>query len=169
MSGLWIRGISCSAIISLIEWQKTCLCSIQERRHVNFVIAHGEVNQRPVGKRKQRFSRLPLRFRISIHTILVDRVTDTLCEVCLEFRRCNGNAIQKQHQIDIVFILKRVMHLPDNSKSIGGISCQNIQVDGQRRLGLSEHQAPLKPQHFDPTSQYVQCTPLVDLISHTTQ
>src|SRR5208283_1864422 len=83
VSAVRVHGVASPSVIAQIERQKHGVCSLQPRRHVNFVVAHGEMDQRPAGKGEKRLSGLALWLRMAIEAILVDRVADALREVRL--------------------------------------------------------------------------------------
>ena len=54
MSAVAIQRIACRSVVALIEGQELGVRAVQPRRHVNFTIADGEMNQCAVGKAEQR-------------------------------------------------------------------------------------------------------------------
>ena len=81
-------------------------------------------------------------------TMLVDGVANALREVGLEFHRRHWQAVQEQHEVDAVLVVLGVMHLPDNTQSVGGVPSQDIGVDPEGRFELCERQLPLQAEHL---------------------
>ena len=48
----------------------------------------------------------------------------------------DGNAVQKEQQVNADFVVQRVTHLPHDAQSIGGVTLHDIGVHRQRRLRL---------------------------------
>ena len=145
MAAVRVHRVAGPAVVALVERQEHRVRAVQPGRHVNFAVAHGEMNQRPVGKGEQRLGGLALGPWMAIEAILVDRVADALREVGLELGRRHRQTVQEQHQVDAVLVVQRVPHLPHDPQAVGGVASQDVGVDGQGGLELSQRQLLRRP------------------------
>ena len=169
MSTVRVQGVASGPVVALIERQEHGVGAAQPGRHADFTVADGKVDQGPVGEREQRLGGLAFGFGIPVEAVLVDRVADALREVGLQFDRRHGQTVQEQHEVDAVFVLLRVMHLPHHAQPVGGIPIQDVGVHRQSRFELGERQFASQSQQFDAVPQHVQRAALVELIAQATE
>ena len=169
MAAVRVHGVAGPAVVALVEGQENGVRAVQPGRHVDFAVADGEMDQRPAGEGKERLGGLALGPGLAIEAILVDRVADALREVGLEFGRRHRQAVQEQHQVDAVLVVKRVPDLPHDPQAVGGVTGQDVGVDGQGGLELGQRQLFAQAQHLDAMPQHVQRAALVDLITQAGQ
>ncbi len=169
MPAVRVHGVAGPAVVTLVEWQEHGGRAVQPGHHVDFAVAHGEMDQRPAGKGQQRLGGLALGPGKAIEAILVDRVADALREVGLEFGRRHRQAVQEQHQVDAVLVVQRIPHLPHDAQAVGGVAGQDVGIDGQGGFELSQRQLFSQAQHLDAMPQHIQRAALVDLITQAGQ
>ena len=152
-----IGWIADAAGVALVERQERGIQPGQARRHRGFGIAHREVHQSTAGEGEQRLRRIPgLEHRLAVGLVLVNRVLQALRVVALEFAGGHRNAVNEQHQVDAVFVVHRVMHLPHHPQPVGRVPRQQIGIHPQRRLELAHVDRLLQPQHVETAAQHRQ-------------
>src|SRR5262249_510790 len=125
-------------VVALVKGQKDGGGTIQSGHHVNFHVAHREMDQRPVGERQYGLSGLTLEARQAVKAILVNRVAYPLSEVRLELRRGHRKAVEEQHQVDAVLVVQGIAKLPHHSQAVCSITREDVRVNSERRLELGE-------------------------------
>ena len=145
-----------------IEGQEFAVWPGQQRAHLHFAIAGGEMHQRAAGEGQQRFRQvLARRTRQPVIPVLVHRILDRLRIVAFQFRSGDRNAIQEQHQIQAVFMVQGIAHLPHHAQAVGGVARLQGFIHGERRAELAEAEALLQPHHIQPMAQHIQSALLV--------
>lgn len=96
-NGVW--GIARSAVITLIEGQKSRGRSGQLGRHAHSAVTHSKVNQRPGEKRQQRFGGLALLSEQPVKAVLIDSILHRLGEICFQLDGGNWQAVQKEYEV----------------------------------------------------------------------
>jgi len=156
-------------VIAAIEWQEARGRPPQLRRHVNFAVAYGEVDERTARQAEQRLGPLPLRLRVAVEPVLVDGVFDPLGKVRLQFGRGDGDAVQEQHEIDAVLVMLRVLDLPHDAQAIGLILFDDVRVCAESRLELCERERLSQTDHLDAVAKHVERAALVHLLADTVE
>ena len=160
-----IDRVAGRALVAQVEGQKHGSCAIEPRHHRHFAVADGKVNQGAGGKRQQRLGRLALRARMAVKAVLVDGVLHALGEVGLEFDRGHGQAVEEQHQVNVVFVVQRITHLAHHAQPVGAVAGQDVGVDAERRLELGELERGFEAEQLDAVAQHVQGAALVELVA----
>ena len=84
-----------------VKRQKARITPLQPGGHVGLVLAHRKVDQRPPLKGQQRLRLVGCRvFGQAGFLVLLNGVLHRLLEFALQLQGDNGNAVQKQHQVD---------------------------------------------------------------------
>ncbi len=94
------------------------------------------MHQRAAGEGEERLGGLSFGDWKAVETVLVDGVLHALREVCLELGGGDGDAVQEQHEIEAVLVVRRVMHLSDDAEPVGGVARCDRLVYRQRRAEL---------------------------------
>src|SRR5215468_9287954 len=139
--------IAGSSEFALIEGQEPCFWPVKVRGYVNQVRIHREVRQTaPVGK--QWFP------RIAIVHVLADRVLNVLgVKWIFKFRGENRNAVQEQHEVEALLILRAVTNLPYDRKQIPLIKPPRFLVKSAG--GSKVRKRELTARVLDPYAQHV--------------
>ena len=95
-----VRLVALATIVALVERQEARRRSIEPRRHVDFVVAHREMDERAAREGEQRFGILALGPRQPVEAILIDGVFNALGEVGLQFDGRNRQAVEEQHEVE---------------------------------------------------------------------
>lgn len=134
---VFIGRITRRAVIAFIKRQKSGGRPCQLRAHINFAIADREMHQSAIGETQQGFgAALSFRTRLAVEAVLIDRIFHRLSKIGFQLRRGHRNAVQKQPQIDGVFVMQGVTQLPHHPQPVSRVVGQNIRIDGQRRFEL---------------------------------
>ena len=154
-------------MIALVEGQEYGGWAVQPRYHVDLTIAHREMHERPVRKGQQRLDGLAFGPRKAVKAILVDCVANALSKIRFQFDRRYRHAIEEKHEVEAVFVVEGIPHLPDHAQPVGPVAGENVRIDRQRRFELRQLQRLLQAQHFDAIPQHIQCAALVELVPQT--
>ena len=106
-----VRGVAVAVLGGIVARTALCCPPVkrqkargiprQSRGHVRLVLAHRKVDQRPPLKGQQRLRLVGCRvFGQAGFLVLLNGVLHRLLEFALQLQGDNGNAVQKQHQVD---------------------------------------------------------------------
>ena len=118
---LAVGWVARAAAVALVEGQKPRGRAQQARRHEHRAVAHRKVHQRAARKVEQRLGLRPaLGARQALEAVLVDGPVHVLGEVGLQLGRGHGHAVQAQHQVDDVVVVRA--HLAQHAQAVGRVA-----------------------------------------------
>lgn len=97
-------------------------------------------------------------------SVLVDGVTDVLGEIGFEFGGGDWNTIEKEYQIQAVFVVLRVVNLADDSEPVGLKAGEDVRVESEGGFELRQRQGLAESQDLHAMPKNVECSALLDLI-----
>ena len=158
-----VGRVAGAELMALVEGQEAAIRAVQARAHPHLAVADGEMHERPAWEAEDRLRDvLARRLRGPVVAILVHRILDTLGVVGLEFRGGHRDAVQEQHQVEAVLMVRRIAHLSHHPQPIAGIARRQRRVHAERRAELTQADGPPQPHHVEPLPQQVERALLVE-------
>ena len=148
-----------------VERQEVGLIASELGSHVDHICGHGEVDQGTGLELQQGFDFL--RDRVlgkSVFLVLSDGIRDALRQVGLELCRRNRQAVDEQDEVDALFVVERVVQLPDDSQTVLLVELDQLRILVVRRLEFA--QAELRIHVLEAVPQQVQRALGVQLLCH---
>ena len=126
------RRVPRAAEAPLVERQEPGLGTGELGGHEHLVRIHGEVGEAAcVGEERLA--------RIAVASVLPDGVFDVLAgERVLEFRREDGDAVQKEREIDALVALLAEVELANHREEVGRVQSLELLIETARRPEVSE-------------------------------
>ena len=103
---LRIDRVAGGTVVALVEGQKGGSRPCQLGHHMDFGVAHGEMDQCATRECEQRLGCQPLGLGQAVETVLVDGIANALGEVGLQFDGRHGETVEEEHEIDAVFVVQ---------------------------------------------------------------
>ena len=99
--------------------------------------------------------------RVAVGFVLADRVFDGLAaEWVFEFGGEEWDAVEKQHQIEAVFVLGAVVDLADDGEEVGHVQSPGLFVEAARWAEIGEPERAAHVFHASP--QDIECAASFD-------
>ena len=98
-----------------------------------------------------------------------DGIGDRLGVVGLEFRGGHRDAIHQQHQIEAVLVAGGIAHLPHHPQAVGVVAVQDLGVEPEGRLELSELEGLGQAKHLHAVAEQIEGPELIELPPHPLQ
>ena len=136
-------------VVAPVERQEDGVLARQLGGHLHLAVGHREMHQRPGPERQQRF---PLGQPVVL--VLQHRVGDVLGEVGLQLGRRHRDAVDEEHQVDAVAVLRRVVHLPHHPQPHRRVPLRGGLV--QRGVGPELAHLELRVEVLEPAPQHRQ-------------
>ena len=148
------RRVPCASEAPLVERQEPGLRAGELGGHEHLVRIHGEMGEAArVGE--ERLARVP------VVSILPDGIFDVLAgERVLEFRREDGDAVQKEREIDALVALLAEVELANHREEVGRVQSLELLIETARWPEVSEPE--FAPRVLDAVAQHVERSPAGD-------
>ena len=156
-------------MVALVERQEARRRPFEARRHEDFFVADREMHQRPARKAQQRLGVLAFRLRVAVEAILVHGVLNALGEIGLQFDGRDGQAVEEENEVERILVRLRVVNLPHDAKTVGGVAGEDIGVHRQRRPELGERERLPEADDIDAMAQHVERSAIVELLAHAVE
>ena len=113
------------AVVAQVEGQEEGLVPTQARSHEHLVLVYRKVHQRALFELKQQLARIPVALVLPLgvfHRLARKRV--------LQLCRGNGQAVQKQHQVQRLAVCIAVIQLARHRELVVPVQRQRVGVHG---------------------------------------
>ena len=149
------RRIARTAEPPAIERQEARVRPVEMRRDIDEVRVDREMREAAaIGK--DRLTRVALRL------VLADRVLDLLAgQWIFEFGGEDRDAVQEQHEVEALLVLRAVAELPDNGEEVSGVQPLRLLIKPARRTKIGELELDARVPEAVP--QHVECAAPFDL------
>ncbi len=125
-----VGGIACTLIVAQVEGQKARDCAFELGCHVDFVAADGKVHQRTTVEGEQWFFLAGgWVFGQAVILILANGVVYRLREISLELKCGDGNAVDKEHEVDAVLVVQAIVYLAHHSTAHLCIALRELWIE----------------------------------------
>ena len=119
------RRVARMAVVAQVKGQEERLVTTQPCSHEHLVLVYRKVHQRTFFELKQQFARIAVALVLALgvfHRLARERV--------LQFRRGNGQTVQKQHQVQRLAVCIAVIQLACHRELVVPIQRQRVGVHG---------------------------------------
>jgi hypothetical protein len=169
VTALRVHRVASRTVVALVEGQEVCGRARQLGHHGRFAVADREVHQGPAGKGEQRLGGVSLGTGQAVEAILIDGVVHALGEIGLQIDGGDRNAVEEQPQVDAVFIVKGILHLPDHAQPVDRVAGENLGVDSQRGFEFGQLERLPQTEQLYPLAKHVEGAPLIELVAQAAQ
>ena len=159
--------IARTAILPLIECQEHGVQTLEAGGHGRFAVADGKMHQRTPWKAQERLCGVLSRHsRQSVSLVLGNRVCEALGVMALELDRGHRDAVDEQHQINVVAVVLGIPNLTHHPQAIGDVPGLQIGIHGQGGLELAHAQGFAQAHHVKALAQHVHQALTVQCLAH---
>jgi hypothetical protein len=152
-------------MVAFVERQEGRRRPFKSRRHIDFAVADREMDKRPAWKAQERLSVLAFCLWVAVEAVLVDRILDALGEIGLQFDRRDRQSVEEEDEVECVLVGLRIVNLPHDAKTVGGVAAEDVGVHRERRLELGEREGLPEADDLDAMAQHFERAAVIELLA----